>query len=170
MEKINHKENPRLKYLVLIGPAIGLLFLVIGIILIRNDLVARSWDDISAVVTSSTMHTRTSQSAGSTTDGSTSTFYIAKMKYNYNYKGQEYTGKDEISNSVKTKTTKIINKYPVNSTIEIKVNPEKPSKSRLLMDINPYGLGNIVTSVIGLILTLVFSFFAYMVLFRGKKN
>mgnify|MGYP001608288807 FL=1 len=94
MEKINHKENPRLKYLVLIGPAIGLLFLVIGIILIRNDLVARSWDDISAVVTSSTMHTRTSQSAGSTTDGSTSTFYIAKMKYNYNYKGQEYTVKD----------------------------------------------------------------------------
>lgn len=169
MEKINHKENPRLKYLVLIGPAIGLLFLGIGIVQIRNDIVAQNWDNVSAIVTASKMHTETSGSAGSMTDASSTTSYIAKIKYIYNYKGQEYPGNDDISNSVKIKTIEIINRYPTDSAIEIKVNPEKPSKSRLSTDINPYDLGKIVTTVIGLTLTLVFSFFAYMVLFRKGK-
>lgn len=156
--KVYRGKQPLIKYAVLVFPFIGLLFFSIGIYLIRNDIVAQGWDEVSAIVTLSKLH-----ALGSAADFNRK--YEARIEYVYNYKGREYIGNDRLSGSI-NKMAIMVNEYPVNGTVAVKVDPKEPEESRLKADIDPFSIAHVICAGFGAIFTIGGFILAYFIFFR----
>jgi hypothetical protein len=113
--------------------AVGLVFLGIGIWLVRKLQASRRWPWVDGVVTGSRVVRRVSQGTGD--DESESISYVPTIEYRYELNGQHYSGSRiafaERGYGSHGGAERSLAKYPLGGAVKVMYDPAKPGSAVL---------------------------------------
>ncbi|MFH1785124.1 MAG: DUF3592 domain-containing protein [Candidatus Micrarchaeota archaeon] len=125
----------------------SMAFFLVGIYMVFSEvLIQKTWQQIHANVESSYVESDYDP------DGS---YYWPVIEYSYRYNGKNYEGSC-CQNSFfdNDEAEEFVTNTIGNERIEIYINPNNPSESRLKDDLHPFNIANMVVLAIGALLTI----------------
>lgn len=149
MEEVFDKFGP------FIGILLELVFIGLGIMLIRKHTKSKqkaaeclNWPTASGRITRSVVE----RSESSDEDG-TSYSYTPKIEYVYNISGQDYTSKQVVfggfsSTGSSKKPQLVVNKYPLNGSVNVYYNPANPHEAVLEQAIGSGAKGALIGGIV----------------------
>lgn len=141
----------------------SIILLIISFYIILSEvLVQKTWRPSYADIQSSTIEL----DYGSDYDPdypSDDSSYWPMINYNYRYEGTEYSGYCCQSGFIDyAGAEKFLKKATTNNRVEIYVNPNNPSESRLKVDVDPFTFPNLTLLFIGALLTIISTTLLYI--------
>lgn len=129
-----HMEHPQRAGLVVALSAMALVTVLFGLALYRQAVQARGWPLVTGRVTRSELDQF--QGRLSDDDKQTRTLYRPLIAYSYAFKGVTYSGSQEslgakVTSSSDSYARKLIAKYPLGTSVNVRVNPSNPSEAVL---------------------------------------
>lgn len=133
--------------------AIGLVFLSLGIWLVRKLRASQRWPWVNGTVTDSRVLRKVSQGTGD--DESESISYVPTVEYRYELSGRSYTGSRiafaQTGYGSRGRAERNLAKYPVGGAVRVMYDPAKPD-SAVLECRNPLAW---VMLIVGIVLVAV---------------
>ena len=138
---------------------VGLIFLVVGIVLVRKLQASRTWPHMGGTVTKTEIVQRTEQN---TSNNMSTTTYEPRVEYEFQVDGRTFTGSRigfaSVSYGSPKRAQRVLDRFPTGGMVEVMYDPAEPANAVLECK-NPVAWVMLIVGIVVLAVAAVLAFF-----------